>query len=207
MPIAAKTQPCNKPETPFGKPSWPWNHVPTAGIPTRQRCQSIVSDQEADAGAKLIADYREWEAISAANDIESRQIELTRLKGIGLELKKREIAACDYDKWVEAQAKLSELRAQAFEMAKSLLNRLIEGLNSELNENAIASERRLDAAGLPIKNGAEWLLHEDVLCCALWSQRSIASKTLTAVSEVRDGIGSIQWFCTGEPGVPFQWAA
>ena len=79
-------------------------------------------------------------------------------------------------------------------MAKPLLNRLIEGLNSELNENAIASERRLDAAGLPIKNGAEWLLHEDVLCCALWSQRSIASKTLAAVSEIRDGIGSVQWF-------------
>jgi hypothetical protein len=44
-----------------------------AGTPTRTRCQSIVTDGESDAGAKLIATYREQEAIVAANDIEGRE--------------------------------------------------------------------------------------------------------------------------------------
>jgi hypothetical protein len=35
--------------------------------------------------------------------------------------------------------------------------------------------------------------------------RNIAAKTLSALAESRDGIGAVQWFCTDEASVPFQW--
>lgn len=90
-------------------------------------------------------------------------------------------------------------------MARPLLSRLLESLNSELNENAIASERRLDAAGLPIRDGAEWTPRRRN-CKALWSCRHVAEKTLAHIQEHRDGIGTVQWFCCANvDNVPFQW--
>ena len=195
-----------KPETPFpAKVPWKWNEIPTAGTPIRTRCQRIANDAERKAGAKIIATYREWETISEANNIEGRQGELTRLKGIPAELMKREISACDYDKWVQAQEKLRELREESFLLIVPIFRRLIESLDGELNESALASEQRLDRAGIPIKHGAEWALHGDMLCCALWSQRWIVEKTFASFKEHRDGIGACQFFLTDEASVPFNW--
>jgi hypothetical protein len=64
-----------KPETPFKTPTWPWNFTPQAGVPTRQRCQSIVTEDEREAGAKLIAVYREWESVSAVHRRQDRAAE------------------------------------------------------------------------------------------------------------------------------------
>jgi hypothetical protein len=65
-----KTQQARKPETPFKQPTWAWNVVPMAGIPTRTRSQSVVTDEEVKAGVKLVADYRAQEGISRNHDIE-----------------------------------------------------------------------------------------------------------------------------------------
>ena len=35
--------------------------------------------------------------------------------------------------------------------------------------------------------------------------RNIAAKTLSALAESRDGIEAVQWFCTDEASLPFQW--
>ena len=193
-------------ETPFGpKVPWAWNEVPTAGLPIRARCQRIANDDERAAGARLIAEYRAAEEISSRNDIESRQSELARLKGIPAELMKREIATCDYNAWAQAQERLRELREEAFLLVVPIFRRLVQSLDGELNENAIASEQRLDRAGLPVRLGAEWCLHEDMLCRAIWSQRNVVEKTFARFQEHRDGIGACQYFLTDETNVPHSW--
>jgi hypothetical protein len=210
MATATKTQ-TQKPETPFKAPKWQWNYVPQGGVPTRTRCQSIVSAEECEAGAKLIATYREWEAISAANDIEGKTEKLNRsyrihtMSGVEQENLRREITKCDNQKFVEAEAKLGELRKEAFAMAEPMFKRLIKSLDDELQSAAIESEQRLDRAGLPIRNGDSWMLRDDVIAKALWSCRNITEKTRIELLQYRDGIGSIQFFCTDEDGVPFTW--
>ena len=206
--MATATKPQSKtqqPETPFKTRPWPWNYVPQGGFPTRKRCQALATPQERDSAAKLLVEYRKQEKIARDNDIESRQAGLWLLKGIPAELMKREIDGCDYGKWSQAQARLAELRKEASAMAEPLFKRLIKNLDAELNNVAIAAESRLELTGIPIKQGEEWTLHQDVTCKALWSCREIAQKTRIEVGQIGDGIGSVQFFLTEEEGVPFQW--
>ena len=122
--------------------------------------RSVVSPQEAEAGVELIAEYRAQESISAANDIESRQKELTRIHGIPAELLKRDIAKCDHLKFIEAQEKLTALRKEALALVSPIFKRLVKSLDDQLNETAVGAEQRLSVAGLPVRNGDSWLLHD-----------------------------------------------
>jgi hypothetical protein len=196
-----------KAETPFNAPTWPWNNVPLAGVPIRTRCQSIVTGDEREAGGALIERYRQQEVIVAANCIESCQDQLRSLKGVGLELMRREIVACDHSKWQAAHDTLAELRTEAFEQfAKPILRRLVKSLEAELNEAALAAEARLDKAGIPVRySDGTWMLHSDAICRALWSQRNIVEKTFVAIVESGNGIPAVQWLCTDEEHTPFQW--
>jgi hypothetical protein len=201
-----------KPETPFAaKVPWSWNEVPTAGIPTRSRCQRIASDDERKAAAKLISEYRAAEEISRDNNIEGKTERLNQsyriktMSGVEQENLRREIQKADHEKYLAAEAKLRELRKEAFVMVEKIFTRLIESLNSKLYEAAAAAEQRLDAAGLPVKNGDLWMLHDDAICKALWSCRHVAEKTLVELQGHQDGIGACQFFLTEEQGVPFQW--
>ena len=85
--MPTKTEPkSSKAETPFGAPVWEWNAPPLCGEPSRQRCQSIVTQEEADAGTKLVAAYREQESIALINDIDARSSVLEKpnaVKGVG----------------------------------------------------------------------------------------------------------------------------
>ena len=179
---------------------------------TRERCHSIVTQEEADAGAKLIATYREWETVSRANDIESRQQWLDKesrvrtVSGVEVELLRREMTAADHSKFLEAQDKLAELQKQAFEMAEAILGRLISDLSNQLHETTVGAEQRLSEAGLPLRDGDKWLLHDDSLCKAIWSQRHISERTLSELSP-DNSIGAIQWLTSDEDGVPFSWQA
>lgn len=201
-----------KAETPFGdKAPWVWNEVPMGGTPTRTRCQRIANDDERKTAAKLISEYRAQEAIAAEHDIEGKSEKLNQsfriktMSGTEQELLRREIGKADPAKFTEAETRLAELREETFLLAAPIFRRLIASLDGELNENAIASEQRLDRAGIPVKDGAEWALHGDMLCCALWSQRRIVEKTFAAFQEHRNGVGACQYLLTDETNVPFQW--
>jgi hypothetical protein len=200
-----------KPETPFGaKVPWAWNEVPTAGTPTRPRCQRIANDDERKAAARLISEYRAAEEISRDNDIEGRTHRLNQsyrihtMSGVEQEHLRREIAKADNAKFTEAETRLAELREEAFLLIVPVFRRLIASLDGELNENALESEQRLDRAGIPVKDGGEWALHGDMLCCALWSQRRTAEKTFDAFQEHRDGVSAAQYLCTEEDS-RFAW--
>ena len=52
---------------------------------------------------------------------------------------KREIAACDFDKWTQAQAEVDRLRKEALELAETIFKRLIKSLDDQINETAIAA--------------------------------------------------------------------
>ena len=208
---ATKTQPRNKPETPFGPPTWPWNHIPLAGIPTRQRCQSVVADDEASTGTELVAFFRVQEVISRDNDIEGRTHALNQsyrihtMSGVEQENIRREITKCDHEKYLAAEDKLRELRKEAFELVQPIVKRLVKSLSDELNDTALDAERRLDNAGLPIKSGATWMLHDDAICKALWSCRFKAEVLLTELSP-ENAVATVQFFLTSESDTPFSWA-
>jgi hypothetical protein len=208
MPIAATKQPRNKPETPFGQPT---RQVPLCGIPTRERCQSVVVDAEREAGVKLIVGYREQESIAALNDIEGRQIWLDRenrvrsVSGVELESWRRQMTACDHSKFLEAQDKLQELRNQAFELTEAIFKRLIKSLDAQLLATALAGEQRLEEAELPIRSGNSWTLHEDAVCKAFWSQRHVVERTLGELSP-DSAVGCVQWMCSDEEGTPYSFS-
>src|SRR6476619_6395875 len=138
MPTANKTQSSSIPEIPFSKQvPWPWNHVPTAGIPTRQKCQSLVTDSERAAGVKLVSDYRDQEAISLLHNIEAYQVHLDKLPssthGVAKARLNEAIRAADHGKYLAAEDKLSELRAEAFKLAELILKRVAANYDTELN--------------------------------------------------------------------------
>ena len=211
MPTATKTQPRNKPETPFLKPSWPWNFSVLGGIPTRSRCQSVLADDEASTGTELVAFYRVQEEISRANDIESRTVKLNNsyriktMSGVEQENLRREITRADHEKYLAAEAKLADLRREAFELVQSIVKRLVKSLNDELNDAALDAEQRLDKAGLPVRAGASWMLHDDAVCRALWSCRGKAEALLASLS-LENAIATVQYFLTTEENTPFSWA-
>ena len=69
------------------------------------------------------------------------------MSGVEQEQLRREITKCDNQKFVEAEAKLGELRKEAFAMAEPMFKRLIRSLDDELQSAAIESEQRLDVQG------------------------------------------------------------
>ena len=197
----------SKAETPFGAPVWPWNQPPLCGDPTRERCQSIVSYEESQAGVKLVAAYRVQESVVAVNDIDARAIAFEKphaVRGVGAELLRREMAACDHDAFLAAQAELAKLRQEALALVTPIVKRLAKSLSDELNNTALVAEERLAKAGLPVLTGTTWLLHTDPLITALWSCRGKA-ETLLASLSVETAVGCVQWFCTTEEHTPFSW--
>jgi hypothetical protein len=208
-------------ETPFRTPTWAWNFVPAQGQPARSRCQAVVSLDEVKAGQQLIAKYREAEKIAADHDIGGKQgiidanvIHRTH-SAVELEEIRREITKADHGKYLEAQAKLGELRRAAYELASTIFRKLTETVDRELNEAAVEAEARLNKIGIPIQGPAHldsagkhtegpWMLHNDSICQALWSQRFIAEKTFAGLTP-DSAIGATQWFCSDESGVPFSW--
>jgi len=210
-----------KAKTPFRTPTWAWNFVPAQGQPARYRCWAVVSDDEAKAGQQLIAKYREAEQIAADHDIGGKQgiIDANAIRrthsAVELEEIRREITKADHGKHLEALAKLGKLRRAASELASTIFQRLIETLDIELNEAAFEAEARLNKIGLPIRGPSHldsagkhtegaWMLHNDSICQALWSQRHVVEKTFAALCPDR-AVGCVQWFCTDEESVPFSW--
>ena len=207
MPTATKSQ---KAETPFREPVWPWNQPPLAGNPTRQRCQAVVTEAESQTGVELVAFYRAQEKLAADNDIDSRAAVFEKphaVRGVGAELLRREMANCNHEVYLSAQAALAKLRQEALALVTPIVKRLAKSLADELNDTALVAEERLEKAGLPIRaGGVVWLLHSDPLVTALWSWRGKAEALLASLSP-DNAVGAVQFFCTSEQHVPFTWAS
>jgi hypothetical protein len=179
-----------KSNTPFnGSGSWNWNHVPTGGIPTRERCLSVSTPGEREQAVKLIQAYRAQEAIAKTHDIDSMSKELdvmARTAGsahgsVPGEMLRRQIRDADHGKYEEAQAELRKLRAEALALITPYLKRLVISLDDSLNESALAAEQRIESEGFGICNGETWTLHTDGVCQALWFRRVKAEKTLAEI--------------------------
>ena len=206
----------SKAETPFGAPVWPWNQPPLCGEPTRERCQSVVSHEEAEAGLQLVAAYRAQESIALINDIDGRAVAFEKPhgpRGVGAELLRREMAACDHEVYLKAQAELAKLREEALALVTPIVKRLAKSLSDELNDVALTAEERLDKAGLPVRYDGNidtrtgqrtimWMLHTDPLITALWSCRGKAEAALASLS-VENSIGCAQFFCSNEEHTPW----
>ena len=156
---------------------------------------------------KLVVAYRVQESVVLVNDIDSRAAALEKphaVRGVGAELLRREMAACDHDAFLAAQAELAELRQEALALVTPIAKRLVKSLSDELNDMALIAEERLDKSGLPVRTGTTWLLHTDPLITALWTCRGKAEELLATLS-VENSVGCVQFFCTDEEHVPFHW--
>jgi hypothetical protein len=205
--MPTKIQTNNKPETPLGTPVWPWNAPPLGGSPSRQRCQSVVSEAEAQTGPELVQSYRLKEALALQNDIDARAVQFEKPvppKGVEAEMLRREMSACNHEVFLAAQADLAKLRLEALELMTPIVKRLVKSLADELNAVALEAEERLDKSGLPVRAGATWLLHSDPCVTALWSCRGKADALLASLSP-ENAIGATQHFLTSEENTPFTW--
>jgi hypothetical protein len=206
--LMTKIQPSPQPETPFTTPSWQWNFVAVGGFAPRERCQSVSTPGEREAAVRLVKAVRDAEAISALNDIDSRQRELDRplgrVKGVGAELLRREMSACDHDAFLAAQAELAKLRGEALALIKPFLKRLVASFDEALNASAIEAEQRIKAEGIPLIIGNAWTLHSDGVCLTLWFRRVKASKLLSEIT-ADTAVGAVQFFLTSEEHTPFSW--
>ena len=110
---------------------------------------------------KLVAAYRVQESVVAVNDIDARAVALEKphaVKGVGRELLRREMAACDHEKYLVACAELAKLREEALALVTPIVKRLVKSLADELNDVALTAEERLEKAGLPIRaGGVVWI--------------------------------------------------
>jgi hypothetical protein len=213
-----ETRPQNKAETPFGAPVWPWNQPPRCGTPSKQRSQSVVASDEATTGTELVAEYRRQEKLSDDNNIDARATVFEKPhppKGVEAELLRREMAACNHEAFLTAQAKLAALRVEALKLVEPIVRRLAKSLADELNDVALTAEERLTKAGLPVRYDGNidtrtgqritmWMLHSDPLVTAIWSCRGKAEAALASLS-IENSIAAVQFFCTSEEHTPFIW--
>jgi hypothetical protein len=225
---SAKSAQPPKAKTPFdmtasGAPGWLscsiWSSPPS--YPSRQRCQRDVLSLEFQEALKIVSEYREAEALFAANDISVRQHKLEEsvpvvaqpngwilsgnpMRRLTFEERfalQKEVEGCDHDKYLAAEAKLRELRKTAADLAKTVLGRLVKSFDAELNAAAIEAENRLAEIGLPLKNGNDFELHRhaDILCRHSWRE---VSKSALRNLNLENAVGTCQWLCTFEEGVP-----
>jgi hypothetical protein len=68
----------------------------------------------------------------------------------------------------------------------------------------VEAEATLEANGLPIRNGNEWVLHQDAICRALLSCRVKVEKALFELHPL-SAVGAVQFFLTNEEHTPFNW--
>ena len=124
------------------------------------------------------------------------------------------IASCsrmskaDREKYNEAQTKLAGLRQEAMDLVAPVLRRLLVSYSESLAQAALEAEARLEANGLPIRNGNEWVLHQDAICRALLSCRVKVEKPLFELQPL-GAVGAVQFFlCSAEqePHTPFSWS-
>ena len=116
----------------------------------------VCPGRGADTAIELIAEYRRQEALSALHDIDGRAVALEKphaVRGVGAELLRREMAACNHDVYLSAQAKLAELREEALRLITPIAKRLVKSFADELNDVAVEAEGRLNKSGLPV---ARW---------------------------------------------------
>jgi hypothetical protein len=171
---------------------WGWNFLPPGGTPTRERCQSVGIEKEREQAVALVAAYREQEAISEANDIDGMSNsfdKLTRFSrnaagGVEGEMMRRRMSKADPEKYNEAQTKLAELRQEAMDLIAPVLRRVLVSYFEELAQAAIEAEARLEAIGLPLRNGNSWTLHENCICRALLSCKVKVEKALLSFSRL-----------------------
>jgi hypothetical protein len=124
--------------------------------------------------------------------------------GVPGEMLRRRIRAADHSKWEAAETKLAELRQDAMDLVAPVLRRVLVSFSESLAQAALEAEARLEANGLPIRSGNQWVLHQDAICMALLSCRVKVEKALFELQPL-SAVGVVQFFLTNEEHTPFNW--
>ena len=200
-----KTQASKQPKTPFQSAPlpWAWNYVPPGGIPTRERCQSVGTPKEREQAVALVAEYRRNEELYRDHDIGAMAEILEKpfgARGFDGEMIRRQMSQADHSIFLAAEAKLAELLQQSMELITPVLRRLLVSYSESLAQAAVEAEARLEA-GLPVRDGNSWTLHEDAVCRALWSCRVRVEKALFELQPL-SALSLTQFCLTAENNTP-----
>jgi hypothetical protein len=108
---------------------------------------------------------------------------------------------------------MNELRAEAIKLARPIFERLVVEFDKELNAIALRREEQMTAMGIPFYSDGlnsagyphrEFAIHSDPLVTAWQCQRECARHTALNIGR-ETSIGAVQYLCTDEEHVPFQW--
>ena len=193
------------------------SRIPDAGFPSRESCQKSVSSEERAAGAKIVAEYRENEKITIDHDADSRQREMSRLSpsghGFDHARLRKELAACCPETFLKAQTRMNELRDEATKLVRPIFERLVVEFDKELNAVALRREEELTQMGIPIYSDGlnsagyeqrDFAIHGDPLVTAWQCRRECARHSAINIGG-ETSIGAVQYLCSDESPVPFQW--
>ena len=210
-----------KAKTPFdavasGTPGWLgcelWGSP--LSFPTRARCAAEVLDVEKAETARIVREYRENEKLLADNDLGARQNALSehdtnpfkRLSPERHQQVLREMASINHEQYLAAASNLRALREQALELAQTILSRLVQSFDAELQTSAISAEQRLEQAEIPLSNPSrtDWELWHQNEVIYRHSWRELCRNKLANL-DVNNAVGVCQWMASDETGVPFEW--
>jgi hypothetical protein len=203
-----KTQ-SSKPKTPFPSAPlpWAWNYIPAGGLPTRERCLSVGTPKEKEQAVALVAEYPRNEELYRDHDISAMAEILAKPghdRGFDGEMLRRKMGQADHSIFLAAEAKLAEKRQEAMDLVAPVIRRVLVSYSESLAQAALEAEARLEANGLPLRAGNQWVLHEDAVCRALLSCRVKVEKALFELQPLY-AVGAVQFFLTNEEHTPFNW--
>jgi hypothetical protein len=174
----------------------------------------FVSAEEASKGAALIAEYRENEQLAIANDVSAARARIRHPECDVFEAEalREKIRGMSREKLLGAQSRLNELRKDAHALCIPILERLRDEFDRQLHEITIQREVELQQIGIPLFSDAiesghpvrRFELHNDPIVNNLHVRREMCRHKALDL-EAGDAIGCVQWLCTDEPVVPFQW--
>jgi hypothetical protein len=189
--------------------------IPDIGWPQRSECQKAVSADEKAAGVRIVAEYRQAEQTANDNDVglaraRTRNPETTAFEG---ERIREQIRGMSEEKFNAAQSRLNELREEAAKLVRPIFERLVEAFDKELNAVALQRESELQAMGIPLYSDRvdaagypyrEFPVHADPIVTGWQCRRECARHSALNVGR-ENAIGAVQFLCTEESHVPFQW--
>ena len=132
---------------------------PVPAFPKRPRVQQVVTDDEREAAAELLATYREAERERDANDLGARATEIRSIEAartitgemaLRIEELRQQMKGCDHQVYLSALSKLRELEEDAAELVKPILEHCVESFDDQLNAMSCEREAALDMMGIPL---------------------------------------------------------
>jgi hypothetical protein len=210
---------CERCDDPSGRGKWlgiaRLTRIPDVGWPQRSGCQAAVTAEEKATGERIVAEFRSMEKQAEDNDVGLARLRISKGECGAFEQERirEKIRGMTEEKFNAAQSRLNELREEAVKLVRPIFERLVEAFDKELNAVALQRESELQAMGIPLYSDRldsagypcrEFPVHADPIVTG-WQCRRECVRHRSLHIDGGNAIGCVQFLCTDEQVVPFQW--